>query len=132
MKKLINKLFRFIFSKNTKILFNSDSVRMELYKILTNFFEKENGKDAMPWLDDELHKQVIGELEKIYNWIKNERPLLVSKIVSLWCLFPAIKAQKEKDTLIQQINDLEHKLVDYDSRNLKKIIEYREFLDIIK
>lgn len=110
---------------------NSDLIRDVLYKIVIHFVEDEDGLNAMPWNEDELHKEVLQEVEQIYNWIKEDRPLILNKLRQMWDNCNPLMDASYAEVQINDINEVEEYILKMDEKHLSKIVQYRTFLNII-
>lgn len=111
---------------------NNDLVRDVLFKIVVHFVEDEHGLDDLSWIEDITHREILEDIQNIYNWITEERQLLVDKIDQIEKNFSIpenediIKYINTKfiDEIIQSHTDL----TDRDTKMLLRIIELRDFL----
>jgi hypothetical protein len=137
IKPLFSKqkwLLKDIPSKSTS---SDDLVRYSLFSILTHFVQEQKGLENNYWTEDDEGESVKEKLEKCYNWIKNDRDVLLSKTDQVQAEFPEVP---ENDGLFKFINDnhikdilkLEKELREKDNKVLEIILKYREYLTITR
>jgi hypothetical protein len=111
---------------------NNDLVRDVLFKIVVHFVEDEHGLDDLSWIEDVTHREILEDIQNIYNWITEERQLLVDKIEQIENNFSI----PENEDIIKYINtkfideivQFHTDLTDRDTKMLLRIIELRDFL----
>jgi hypothetical protein len=111
---------------------NNDLVRDVLFKIVVHFVEDEHGLDDLSWIEDATHREILEDIQNIYNWITEERQLLVDKIEQIENNFSI----PENEDIIKYINtkfideivQFHTDLTDRDTKMLLRIIELRDFL----
>lgn len=111
---------------------NNDLVRDILFKIVVHFVEDEHGLDDLSWIEDVTHREILEDIQNIYNWITEERQLLVDKIEQIENNFSI----PENEDIIKYINtkfideivQFHTDLTDRDTKMLLRIIELRDFL----
>jgi hypothetical protein len=79
---------------------NNDLVRDVLFKIVVHFVEDEHGLDDLSWIEDATHREILEDIQNIYNWITEERQLLVDKIEQIENNFSI----PENEDIIKYIN----------------------------
>lgn len=114
----------------------SELIRMYLFNSVVTFIRDENALQEVLWECDLSHISAKQKLLSIYNWIVDERPLLVDKIDQLRDSFPDISEDSplwkhENDSYIRDILILEKSMRDKDQTVLKDIIDLRDYLTIV-
>ena len=114
----------------------SELIRLCLFDTVVKFIKDENALQEVLWECDPSHLSAKQKLLSIYNWIVDERPLLVDKIDQLRDSFPDIEEDSplwklENDNHIKDILTSERSMRDKDQSVLKDIIDLRDFLTIV-
>lgn len=113
-----------------------DLMRDLLYKMITHFVEDDRALEVNVWEEDEGHKEFLRKIENIYFWIREERPLLVNKLMQMWDAFPEISPEQTIDNFLtlNSVSDImvvQDHLWDLDQKTMKEIVEIRDSLVII-
>jgi len=114
----------------------SELIRMYLFNSVVRFIRDENALQEVLWECDLSHISAKQKLISIYNWIVDERPLLVDKINQLRDSFADISEDSpiwkhENESHIRDILVSEKSMREKDQTILKDIIDLRDYLTIV-
>ena len=114
----------------------SELIRMYLFNSVVRFIRDENALQEVLWECDLSHISAKQKLISIYNWIVDERPLLVDKINQLRDSFADISEDSpiwkhENESHIRDILASEKSMREKDQTILKDIIDLRDYLTIV-
>lgn len=115
-----------------------DIIRDVMYRAVKDFVENDKAFSEVVWTEDEKHKKIKSEFEKIYDWIVDERPLLEDKLHQLEDNYPVIPDDVPLDKFVfvsekhlEEVFQLQEQIWNTDQHYLKTIIDIRDYLFIL-
>lgn len=137
LKSLFSKQKWLLEKLPIEFISSDDLIRQTVFSILEHFVQDQKGLENNYWSEDDEGESVKEKLEKCYDWVINQRDVLISKIAQLTAEFPEVP---ENDGLFKFVNEnhiqdilkLEKELRDKDDKVLEIILKHREYLTVTR